>query len=189
VKRSSVTRIIVYLLVPFLAWLAFSYRMRIETLIWHLRHGQSDVFAKYVVPAPSNWYVEDSDAQIHTLIRLDTHDRSGDPRRDRKRRAHATIMLSTHPLMKMEGWLSLRSSMLRKDGIDPVVRTFDLDGETMSCVGGERFEQMLKSPRFFESDPNTWDCWSSGWLEMQIMATDADMDDVWKIVSQIRKQS
>ncbi len=188
-KRSTVTRIIVYLVVPMFAWLAFSYRIRIQTWIWHLRHGQSEVFAKYIVPVPTNWYVEDSDAQIHTLVRLDTQDRTGDPRRDKKRRAHAIITLSTHPLMKTQGWLSVQSSMLKKDGIDPVVRTFDLDGETMSCVGGGKFEQMLKSPKFFESDPNTWDCWSSGWLEMQIMATDADMDDVWKIVSHIRKKS
>lgn len=188
-KRSTVTRIIVYLLLPLFAWLAFSHRIRIETWIWHLRHGQSDVFAKYVVPAPPNWHVEDFDAQIHTLIRLDTQDRTGDPRRDKKRRAHAIITLSTHPLMTTEGWLSVRSSMLKKDGIDPVVRTFDFDGETMLCVGGGRLEQMLKSSEFFESDPNTWECQSSGWLELQIIATDADMDDVWKIVSHIRKKS
>ena len=188
-KRSTAARIIVYLLVPMFGWLAFSYRIRIETWIRHLRHGQSDVFAKYIVPVPSNWYVEDSDAQIHTLIRLDTQDRTGDPRRDRKRRAHAIITLSAHPLMKTEGWMSVRSSMLKKEGVDPVARTFDFDGETLSCVGGGSFEQLLKSPEFFESDPNTWECWSSGWLQMRIMATDADMGEVWKIVSGIRKKS
>ena len=169
-------------------WLAFSYRIRIETWIWHLRHGKADVFAKYIVPVPGNWYVKDSDAEFHLLIRLDTQDRTGDPRRDR-RRAHAIIVLSTHPLVKTERWLSVQSSRLKEDGIDPVVRTFDFDGETMSCVGGGKFERMLKSPNILENDPNTWECWSSGRLEMHIMATDADMDDIWKIVSGIRKQS
>jgi hypothetical protein len=84
VKRSTVTRIIVYLLVPLFAWLAFSYRIRIETGIWHLRHGQSDVFAKYIVPVPANWYVDDADEQLHTLIRLDIQDRTGDPGETRR---------------------------------------------------------------------------------------------------------
>lgn len=85
--------------------------------------------------------------------------------------------------------MDVRSSMLKKEGVDPVARTFDFDGETLSCVGGGSFEQLLKSPEFFESDPNTWECWSSGWLQMRIMATDADMGEVWKIVSGIRKKS
>jgi hypothetical protein len=174
------------------AWLAFAYRIPIEAWIWHLRHGRSDVFAKYVVPAPANWYVEDTDEYIHTLIRLDTEDRTGNPKRDKKQRFHAVITLSTHAAFKpgqFDFMSSAQSSMLKKQGIDPVVRTFDFDGETLSCVGGGRFEQVLKSPDFFESDPNAWDCWSSGWLEMQIMATDADMADIWKIVSGIRKKS
>lgn len=188
-KRSTVTRIVVPLTLLAVAWLALSYRIRVEAWIWHLRHGQSDVFAKYVVPVPTNWYVDDTEEQLHTLIRMDTEDRTGEPRRDKKRRAHAIIMLSTHPLMETEGWLSLRSSMLRREGIDPVIRSFDFEGEAMSCVGGGKFGQVLKSSKSFESDPNAWECWSSGWLEVQIMATDADMPDVWKIVSHIRKKS
>jgi hypothetical protein len=192
VKRSTVVRLVIYLILPASACLALAYRVRIETWIWHLRHGQSDVFAKYVVPVPTNWYVEEGDGYMHTLTRLDTEDRTGDPKRDRKRRFHAIITLSTHVAFKpgqLDFMNSARSSMLKKQGIEPVVRTFDLDGETMSCVGGGKVAQMLKSPTFYESDPNAWDCWSSGWLEVSIMATDADMDDVWKIVSQIRKKS
>jgi len=188
-KRSTVIRIVIYLIVPVFVWLALAYRVHIETWIWHLRHGQPDLFAKYVVPVPANWYVEDADEYIHTLTRLDTEDRTGDPKRDKKGRFHSVIVLSTHPAAKAEGWFFLRSSMLKKEGVDPVVRTFNFDGESMSCIGGARFGQIVKAPRFFESDPTAWECWSSGWLEMQIMATDADMNDVWKIVSGVRKKS
>ncbi len=191
-KRSTVTKIVVLLIILMVGWLALSYRVRIEAWIWHLRHGQSDVFAKYAVPVPANWYVGDADEQIHTLIRLDTEDRTGEPKRDRKLRFHAIITLSTHAAFKpgqLDFMNSAQSSMLKKQGIEPAVRTFDLGGEAMSCVGGGKFEQMLKSPRFYESDPNAWNCWSSGWLQVQIMATDADMEGVWQIVSGIHRKS
>jgi hypothetical protein len=188
-KRSTAARLVIYLMVPGFAWLAFAYRVHIETWIWHFRHGRSDVFAKYVVPAPTNWYVDDTDEHIHTLIRLDTEDRTGDPKRDKKGRFHSVITLSTHTAANTEKWVSRQSSILKKAGVDPVMRTFDLDGEQMFCVGGARFGQMVEAPKFYESDPNAWQCWSSGWLEMGIMATDADMGEVWKIVSGIRKKS
>jgi hypothetical protein len=188
-KGSTLARAAMLLIFLAATWLAFSRRIRIEAWVWHLRHGQSDVFAKYIVPAPTNWYVDKREEQLYTLIRMDTEDRTGDPRRDKKRKFHAIIVFSTHPLMQGEGWLSQRLLMLRREGIDPVIRRFDVDGETMSCVGGERLEQVLKSSRLFESDPNAWECQSSGWLEVRIAATEADMPDVWKIVSHIRKKS
>jgi hypothetical protein len=91
---------------------------------------------------------------------------------------------------KLERWTTIQTSMVKKEGSEPDVRTFNLDGETISCVGGQRFSQFAaKTPQFFESDPNSGGCMSSGQLQVQFAGADADMPQVWNIVSHIRKRS
>lgn len=173
---------------------AYRYRVLIQTRLWHLRHGETLVVDHFVVPVPRNWYVKDTGDDSRLLIRLDTEDRSGDPSRDQKGRFHAFVSIdfskTLFTMEKLERWTTIQTSMVKKEGSEPDVRTFNLDGETISCVGGQRFSQFAaKTPQFFESDPNSGGCMSSGQLQVQFAGADADMPQVWNIVSHIRKRS
>ncbi len=144
------------------------------------------------MPAPKNWYVQGTGEDSWLLTRLDTHDATGNPVRDKKIRFHVFVSVflssTTSTPRKLDSWVAARTSMVAKDGTLAVPRSFDIGEETLSCVGGQRFTKMLRSPSFYESDPTVWSCASSGRLQLQVAGTDADIPEVWKIVSGIRSE-
>src|SRR5579863_3913049 len=164
-----------------------------ESWWWHFRHGEVVAVADYQVPAPRNWYVQDVGDGDQMMIRLDTDDRPGEQVQGKKPRLPSMITMysgnSAYTIGKLDLWTSFQVSMLKKKGVEPVLRTFNLDDEALSCVGGQKLTAALKAPQFWSNDPNTWWCQSSGRLWLQIMATDADMPQVWLIVSHIHKKS
>jgi len=185
--------LLILVIVVMAAWPAYRYRAYIAAWWWHLRHGEVVTVADYLVPAPKNWYVMDVGEEDQLMIRLDTDDRGQGPARDRRPRFPAEISLMVFPTAftaeRLDLWTSFEASRLKKGGVEPVFRKLSFDNEAVTCVGGQRFSQMLKSPQFYKSDPDVWTCQSVGRLWLQIMATDADMPQVWDIVSRIRKKS
>lgn len=180
----------------------FRYRVYAENWYWHLRHGDSLIIDEYRVPVPGNWFVQDMGEKDRLLINLDTKDRTGNPPRDKKSRFHALVSVSVINTVlgpaKMEKIRELQAARVKGDGADPVFRNFDLGGESLSCVGGETFSQLIAgghlpstpaTPQIFENDPRNWDCLSPGRLMLHITATDADMPQIWEMVSHIRKSS
>ncbi len=190
--ESALGRLLVYLIVVIAVWGAYRYRVHFESWWWHLRHGEVIAIADYIVPAPTNWYVKDATNDGGMMIRLDTDDRAVDGTPDKNPRWPAAITLSTRSsvftIEKIDAWTSLQESVVKKSGVEPAFRRFNFDGETLSCVGGQKFSQALKGPRFHENNPSVWSCESSGRLGLLIMATDADMPQVWDIVSGIHKR-
>ena len=183
--------IVVVLALP--AWIAYQHRVQIEAWWWHRRHGEVVTVADYVVPAPRNWYVAYLTQDNEMMIRLDTDDHSEAPSDGKKMRFQAQITLFTSSVSftseKLDSWTSFQSLLLKKNGAEPALRKYSLDCETLSCVGGQRFSQAVRSPQFYESDPAVWTCQSAGRLFLLITATDADMHQVWDIVAHIRKKS
>jgi hypothetical protein len=187
-------RIVVLTLLIIGGFEAYRYRVLIETRIWHLRHGDEIVLVNYRVPVPKNWYVIDTGDEGRLLVRLDTEDHTGNPMRDQKGQFHAFLSVDFPRTLstanKLDLWTSLQTSTIKEEGSEPAQRSFNLDGETLSCVGGSKFSQIApKTPQFFESDANTWQCMSSGQLEIRFAGTDADMPQLWEIVSHIRTRS
>jgi hypothetical protein len=190
--KSEHVLLVILAIVVMAAWLAYRFHVQVEAWWWHVRHGETVTVAGYVVPAPRNWYVMNVGEEDELMIRLDSDDHSQASARDRKPRFRAEISLMVYPAAftarRLDFWTSFEGSQLKKRGLEPVVRKFSFDGEALSCVGGQRFSEMLKSPKFYESDPNVWTCQSAGRLWLQIMATDADMPQVWDIVSHTHKK-
>jgi len=150
---------------------------------------------------PKNWLVLETDEKDSQSVRLDTDDRTGNPRQDRKPRFRSSVSVFLNNTLftseRLGRFTSIEASKVTTHGHEPALRSFEFDGEKLSCVGGETFNQMLASarpsapppPQFYEKDPNIWTCQSSGRLFLQVLATDADLPQVWEIVSHIRKKS
>jgi hypothetical protein len=176
-----------------LGWEAYRYRFHLASWWWHHRHGEVLTIADYVVPAPKNWYVEDVNDDTQVLILLDTQPRLTAAAGAKRLRFTAVVDVHARSWArtseKVDSWTSFQANDLRKRGVEPVVRKFSFDAEDLSCVGGEKMSHALKTPEFYETDPNLWTCWSSGRLDLRITAADAYMPQVWEIVSQIHKKS
>lgn len=181
------------LILALAGWMAYRSRVRIEAWWWHRQHGETLVFAEYRVPAPVDWYVLDSGRESAALVRLDTDDHTRGPASGSRLRFPATVSLYTSNAASNRDRLDLLTRLegaeLEKKGLQPVFRKFDFDGESLSCVGGQRFSQATTGPEFYQTDPNVWRCQTSGRLILRLTAVDADMPKVWEIVSHIRKKT
>ncbi len=179
----------------------FRYRIYAENWYWHFRHGGVLVIDEYRVPVPGNWFVQDIAEKDKLMTRLDTGS-AASAEQYKKPKFHAQVGVFVNNTIlgseKLNGITEMQASFVRRDGFTPVLRSFDLGGETLSCVGGQTFNQVIESglpqsaprpPQFFQRDPNAWTCHSSGRLLLNIAGTDADMPQIWEIVSHIRKSS
>ena len=179
------TGLIIFLLVAAgAAWFVYGRYSRLEVWLWHLRHGTVAEFGEYTVPVPNNWYIENSsEPDIHQLlVRFDTDNKT----RDGKWKEHAVIqLLLTSPVKNLDQWVSGNIILLSNENKTEtaVQRAFDLQGDSLSCVGGTT----LTLPGV-DSGMRTWHCKSSRQLELLIAAGDADMNQVWEIISGIRRK-
>jgi hypothetical protein len=195
------TRVVPLMVVGVATWIGYRYRILAENWYWHLRHGDTLAIDEYRVPVPRNWFVAETGDKAWLLFRLDTDDHTADPRRDKRGRSHAFVgveltnaALTSEKLKKIT---SFEASVAKQHRSEPASRNFEFDGEKLSCVGGRTLNQMLASVRpsappltqFYEKEPNIWNCQSSGRLYLQLSGTDADMPQIWEIVSHIRKRS
>lgn len=140
-------------------------------------------------PVPANWHVEDLGNDSFALIRLDTDDYTS----PRKYKQHAGIMILHHRPMKDEALnriLTLESDQLKKRGVDPVPQhNFSVGDEMIDCIGGEPMPLPPDIPDVFDIQPVTWSCKSSGGLALEIMGSEPDLNQVWEIVTHIRKKT
>jgi hypothetical protein len=184
-------RLGILVIVMMAAWLTYRHWISLETWGWHVRHGQELQVSEYVVPAPKNWHVQNTGEDSWLLTRLDTQDTTGNPARDKKARFHAFVSIflsrTASTPERLKSWANHVGAGTAENDKPPVVRSFNINGETLTCVGGRRFEKMLKAPEFYESDPAVWECESSWRLNLQALSTDADMPEVWNILSGIRR--
>ena len=164
--------------------LVFRNRIRIETAFWHYRHGSQMTIGSYVVPVPKNWHVEEQGNNMGLLFRLDTENHTPTMRPE----AHARILIfPQRPIAEadLDRVISLVMADTAKHGQEAVSkRTVNIEGQMISCYGGTG----LKVPAQYDMHLITWTCMSSGGLNLSIMSTDPDFNQVWSIVSHIRRK-
>jgi hypothetical protein len=177
-------RLIIFTIVAVaVLWIVYAQRIHIEAWAWHRRHGTSITVGSYVVPVPSNWYVESLDNGSQMLVRLDTDDNSS----TKRVKAHAGILLLLGRPLTTRDLDLLRSidiASSRKQGSEPVQRALTVDGEMFSCLNTK-----LDSTGTYDVEPVHWNCKSLGGLQMIVGSTEPDMKQVWEIVSGVRKKS
>ncbi len=140
-----------------------------ETWRWHHSHGDADAFADYVIPVPRRWRVQDFDANSAMLLRLDS---LGDIHVMRAREIDEA---------QVEEWQDEYAKILRKNGhVDISIRTIDLNGEKLACVGGQSLGEPFVAVR-------TWLCRTRA-LGVSLAGTNSELPEEWEIVSGIRRK-
>ena len=167
------------------ALIAYEFRIYIATRIWHMRHGTSLTIGNYTGPIPMNWYVQDIDGVGPLLYRLDTDDHTP----TKRLKAHASISLLEMSMQNNDRALAIKRSLdvgaIKKYSESVLQHTFTLnDGTDIQCVGA----YTPGSNGILDVDPGGWTCSSLG-LDIQILATEPDMNQVWEIISGIRKKT
>jgi len=192
-KQSERVLLLILAVVATLAWVNYRYHIRIATWWWHHQHGEVLSIADYSVPAPDNWYLEDIGEDHQVLILLNQQGRIRNSSWDGNVPFTAVVAVSIRSSawteQKLNSWTSFEASQIKKRGVEPAFRKLSFDGETLSCVGGEKLSQASQGQQFYESDPNLWSCRSSARLELNITSTDINMPQVWNIVEHIRRKS
>jgi hypothetical protein len=79
--------------------------------------------------------------------------------------------------------LSAERSLMEQKGVKSLSqREFNLDGDTLACLGGDK----PGSNGILDSDPIAWKCKSAGGLSLGITATEPDLNQAWDMVAHIR---
>jgi hypothetical protein len=184
-NRSTLRSIVLTLLIVGAIYLAYRYRIPIEARFWHLRHGTATTVGNYSVPVPASWYVEYLDDGDQLLVNLHTDDQTP----LKRIKTHAVISINTAspvPIEALNRVTVLLTDLSRRKGQEPdLQRTFNVDGDTLLCMGGRR----LDSGGIPDIEPVAWNCRLPGGLEVRTVATDPDMKQVWEIVSGIRRKA
>jgi len=152
--------------------------------IWHVRHEDVRRLAHYTIRFPSNWLVT---AQTPDALVIARSDR---PPAERSGVASHTpltiVLLQEQPLRDVSAWTSFTTRSFKERGTETVhQKSIELDGEAFQCIGGNGL-----SPKDLKSVPLglSWDCRSSGPLEIMVSGNEADQKEAWDIVARIRKR-
>lgn len=144
-ERSSAGRIalitVVTVVVLVSAWQAYAQRLRIETRIWHWRHGYEISVGNYEVPVPGEWYPQLShdDEVILTNTSTDLQRNSFLP---------PSIMISSNlrpqDAAVFDTWKSAVRKGLESHG-DQVVEenTFQAGSLTVACLADNSVKRIL----------------------------------------------
>lgn len=156
-------------------WFGYQQRMWFQAAWWRVVHHGTLRFGSYSVPVPLNWYVHDFGAGDKLLFRLNR-----DPRTLQAGQYPVAIDVLDRPLrMDLNAWIAQSVSGAQQDKNQVQRRDFSFDGEKMVCLA--------ESPGANPAATRSWRCRSSDRLELLLTAPQADMDDVWKIVTGIRR--
>jgi hypothetical protein len=181
-KRNLIQVLLVFAIV-LAAWVGYGEHVRITAWVWHVRHGGVLRFGDYLVPVPANWYVNDDGSGGQVLIRLD---QAKELSNDTPHIPATISLLEDSPLKDLNYWESFLTSVYEKRGTDPVLhREIDLEGETFKCVGGNALPAS-EVKKFPIPIGVSWDCRSSGSMEILIRGQEDDLSQAWGIVSHIR---
>ena len=165
-------------------YVIYLYRVRILASVWHIRNGQTLTFDNYVVPVPTNWYPEAAGDENELLVRLDT-DNSG---RHENQNPHASILLfAGMPLAatQISTLFSREEAFSKGKGASELaLRTLDMGGETIFCIGGGQVD----SGGAYEVNPTSWHCKATGGLDIRLSASAADLPQTWDVVTHIRNK-
>lgn len=162
------------------SWIVYQRRVRLTAWLWHVRHHNTMMFAEYLIPVPVDWYVDDSLPKYQLLFKLNPSKQAS----ERALHPPTTIsFLDEPPLRDINYWKSIQTSELKKQGSEIKMREIKLDGETIYCLGGNPMPALTREQM---SALISWDCRTPGRLEILVTAPEADLTEVWDMLSHIR---
>ena len=102
-----------------------------------------------------------------------------------------SVSVSSWDSPKLAFWRSYEEEVLTKQGLKSVEeRTFDLNGETLSCTGGNQFPDIIAkaAPKPVHlPDIKSFFCRSSGRLTVWFNADPSELNDSFALVSRIHR--
>lgn len=137
-KRSTIGRITILVIVLVAVWQTFRYRIYIEAWLWHRPNGETITVGNYVIPVPNNWYVDNEGDRRYLLFRLDTDRRVP---LTTKMQHSAILLFIERPLSDQDirRLQSLEDELAKKRGAQSVSeRAFSIGDDTIHCVGGDK---------------------------------------------------
>jgi hypothetical protein len=182
-RFSKLTKTTIAIAVVLAGWISYKERDRSTAWIWHVRHGGVLSIAGYTVAVPTDWLVDAWGPNGNLLVRL-----GGSPPVASNATAHTPLtitLLQEHPLKDLDYWRSVTAIAFKTRGTETVLyREIDLNGELFHCLGGNGIpaHDLADVPLGL-----SWDCRSSGPLELMISGREAHQEEAWKIVSGIKK--
>lgn len=126
---------------------------------------------EYDVPVPARWLPRD--------------DVPGDLLLYNTEKFASVAILPGVPAQDLAFWESARRQRLESDHVEHIVQhTIRLESQTVSCIGGAEFSQLLKI-----SAPSviSLDCQSTGNLHLMFTGQDSELETFYGIASQIKE--
>jgi hypothetical protein len=148
---------------------AYSLRYRIEATVWHWHNSGVLQLKPYTIPIPMGWFVETEDPSSATALKLR-------PLFDREQEIYPTIGFSSISAGKRDLalWKSAKMSRFPKEGL--LQEQFQLDGEQLTCIGGNWSRKAIEI-----------ECLSNGSLNVTFMGTNSDVEEFYSILKGISK--
>src|SRR6185437_3642858 len=109
-------------------WSLYFFRHVIEAKMWHWRHGNFVTTGMYSIPVPPDWDVIETN---NSVIMVDTFKRG-------------TIAISgVPPLFELQRWKEHEEERLKKEGVNPQTRSFQISDTVGLCIAGKSVSDLL----------------------------------------------
>ena len=165
------------------AYPVYRSRLRIEAKIWHWSHGHSVIVAEHEVPVPEGWLVEDSYARDGSALLVDTLvKRTSDPLANVN-----FILIAAGPYVQvnLDLWKSQSEQSLKRKGINDVrEEMLQTKDELVSCVGWHE----LNPETSVRSIATSMQCMSAGGLFLTFTGNEGGLQEIFGIISQVRRR-
>ena len=176
--------LLIGVLVLIVGYPIYARRFQIEAKIWHWTHGYSAAVGDYIVPVPDHWLIVVEDVDGRDLTMVDTFV---------KRQAgllqtanSITVMTLSQPMRSLDAWETIRREQLEQSGLrDIESRTLRAADEKVICLGGNELRDVLHVPG---TTLLSLDCQSAGKLNLMFVGYRSELEDFYRITSQIRKR-
>lgn len=175
--------VLIGLLLLVLGFVAYSRRLQISAMVWHWRNGNFAPVGSYKVLVPRDWLVK---AQpLGGILLVDTQFRHGMSVLSGINVISAdSLTTSTRDL---DFWKSTKKEWLRDNGVrNPEERSFSFDHETVACLGGHEFHEIMQVPD--SGNVVSMDCRSSDRLHLMYVGQEPGLEIFYSIIPKIQRQ-
>jgi hypothetical protein len=160
---------------------------RTQAWWWHLHHGDHATYDNYLIPVPKNWVVEPPMGDSMILDRLFP---LGPVRRQGNGLGASIRIKRQPPIHDVDDWATADIAAWKRLGYESyLMRTLDLNGEKAVCVDAKK--SVGSGLREFG-----WICRAreigvnlDSWRVLQLKGSDDDLQEMWDIVSGIRRKN
>lgn len=168
-------------------------RLQLAAELWHWQHGNKTAIGNYDVPVPKHWLISDQDYTGLTIVNTA-------PNFPKDGKFHTTPVISVFPFRsfpvdahRIDFWVSLERQRLAREHVKTVEEnTVRLGNESMTCIGGQEFEEMLGDAQKTgvpEIGAVSLNCMSDRGLNILFVGEPSDVQPFYAFLSQIRNRN